>query len=56
LKRTALVLAALVMVALLVAVGAAALAGGEVGNPGGDEVGVGPTQLLADGTMGPGLM
>lgn len=53
-KRTALVLAA-VVVALLVAVGAAAFAGGEVGNPGGDDVGVGPTQLLADGTMEPGL-
>ena len=53
-KRTALVLV-VVVVALLVAVGAAALAGGEVGNPGGDEVGVGATQLLADGTMEPGL-
>lgn len=52
-KRTALVLA-VVVVALLVAVGAAALAG-EVGNPGGDEVGVSPTQLLTDGTMEPEL-
>ena len=48
-KRTALVLA------VVVAVGAAAFAGGEVGNPGGDEVRVGPTQLLTDGTMEPGL-
>ena len=53
LKRTALVLA--VVAALLMAVGAAAFAGGKVGNPGGD-IGVGPTQLLADGTMEPDLV
>lgn len=51
-KRTALVLA--VVVALLVAVGAAAFAGGKADNTGGD-VGVGPTRLLADGTMEPDL-
>jgi hypothetical protein len=45
-----------VVAALLVAVGAAALAGGEVGNSGGDEVGVGPTQVLADGALEPDLM
>lgn len=53
LKRTALVLA--VVAALLMGVGAAAFAGGKVGNPGGDETGVGPTQLLADGAVEPGL-
>ena len=47
-KRTALVLA------VVVAVGAAAFAGGKADNPGGD-VGVGPTRLLADGTMEPDL-
>ena len=53
-KRIALVLAVL-MVALL-AVGAAALAGGEVANPGGRDVGVGPTRLLTDGTIEPDLV
>lgn len=52
LKRTALVLA--VVVALLVPVEAAAFASGKAGNPGGD-IGVGPTKLLADGTIEPDL-
>ena len=39
-----------VVVALLVTVEAAAFAGGKAGNPGGD-LGVGPTKLLADGTI-----
>jgi hypothetical protein len=52
LKRTVLVLA--VVVALLVTVGAAAFVGDKAGNPGGD-VGVGPTKLLADGTIEPDL-
>ncbi len=51
-KRTALVLA--VVVSLLVAVRAAAFASGEAGNPGGD-IGVGPTELLATGTIEPDL-
>jgi hypothetical protein len=43
-----------VVVALLVAVGAATFAADEAGNPGGD-IGVGPTELLADGTIEPDL-
>jgi hypothetical protein len=48
LKHTLLVL--LVTASLLMAVGAVASAEGEVGGSGG-EFGVGPTQLLADGTL-----
>jgi hypothetical protein len=40
-----------VVVALLVAVGAAAFAGGKASDPGGDYLGVGPTQLLTDGAI-----
>ncbi len=53
LKHTVFVLV-VVMVALLVAVGAGAWAGGKVVGSGG-EIGVGPTQLLADGTVEPDL-
>lgn len=53
LKHTVLVLV-VVMVTLLVAVGAVAWAGGKVVGLRG-EIGVGPTQLLADGTLDPDL-
>ena len=52
LKHALLVL--MVAVTLLVAVGAAAWAGGKVGSSVGG-IGVGPTQLLADGTVEPEL-
>jgi hypothetical protein len=50
LKHTVVIL--VVTVSLLVAVGAVAFAEGKAGNSEGD-VGVGPTQLLADGVLNP---
>jgi predicted histidine transporter YuiF (NhaC family) len=52
LKQAVLVL--VVTVLLLVAAAAAAVTGGKAGSPGGD-IGLGPTQLLADGTLEPDL-
>ena len=52
LKQAVLVL--VVTVLLLVAAAGVAVSGGEAGSPGGD-IGLGPTQLLADGTLEPDL-
>ncbi len=48
LKQAVLVL--VVMVLLVLAAAAVAVAGGKAGRPGGD-IGLGPTQLLADGIL-----